>query len=1093
MTTAETIRRPPTANERFSSELERELRGYAERLAVSDTELVVAISRKAPRLLQLIAGSPELPSVDLSRCITEKALPFIARDALDGMRVLLTDDTIVYGSTFAGVHGKLRAAGARVEGEVLAVSDRANRGVTALVGDGASVMDQGHIQRLIDLEIQAFGALAVPYDIDHPILTLPLRGAELDVIERLERSYDDVWRPTNPWHEAHGVTVVSLQVPDEVARAHSQVARRYGPQKLRLFVDTRRRAVRAVAIFALGVEESALRDPGLFDRAPEPMRLAWRTLLERVEAGGWGSLDLHRALANAAHYLAGCEALWLWMSGNRLGLRSGEGRLAEMDLRLLFGADAARAVHQPLEQFLVSAERARSLLALRLPRRQPQQPLLDVDAEIAQIERGERGAHFLDRARAYLELAAKDDPADLFHALFSAQRCAYDHATRDSGPADPERLNAGLIPFPVVAPLVRALGGDVDDHDLECFADRAIDGGSIVPHYHRSASRPDLWVRGVRAGERGSPKLKHWIHRSLEEAERLYEGFHDVSEDQRGQGVPWYVAEKLFAVLVASNEAQLRSELGKHLIAGRDQFGARAVARELPREPYLLDWAERAGIVASGDRQAGGRMLRADARFRTLYPEREDTVDRSVRLASAQVTGAFLAVEALFTGERRETAILALSSCHSHDAYLESLSAELSVWLHHTRFNVSHLAAMFVELSEDGPERELLRRLQRELHQSAVVVRQSTVKQHAWERRIAVRDTIDRACARDPRLFGYLPVWEQYLRPLFEEEAPADSTAERYLLHAAAVARKAISVARSVLSDHALGEGTAASEGHTAEEHGRELAELVERGRADGLRYPAPPNVAVAALASPDAAIALRATADVLRDAYVAVENIWVTWQRPEPEGTVVYHHDDAVILMWDLIGSSEDPDDAQLTVHKINERVINEGSSLGDPLFINNQDDGHVIKLPSVANALETFLLVAETAASDGRAVRAGVETTLDGPALAYNTRTGWYGGSAYMIAARTMSAFGETTSGRAEAAGFEAAGGVASAPAPPDGSYLMVTERALKQLREHERIEQPPGCTRVGVLRGYRPRVRSALSTDVTVVVPSPRSASS
>ena len=72
---------------------------------------IVAIARGAVRLLQLLAIDQRL---DPTPVISHYALPFLSQEALRGRRVLLFDDSVIYGSTMHGVFNDLTNRGALV-------------------------------------------------------------------------------------------------------------------------------------------------------------------------------------------------------------------------------------------------------------------------------------------------------------------------------------------------------------------------------------------------------------------------------------------------------------------------------------------------------------------------------------------------------------------------------------------------------------------------------------------------------------------------------------------------------------------------------------------------------------------------------------------------------------------------------------------------------------------------------------------------------------------------------------------------------------------------------------------------------------------
>jgi hypothetical protein len=1077
--------RCPSAFERFSIEFGEALDDYSNRLRGLDVDLLVAISRKGPRLLQLMTEIPDVSDPDLSTCVSEKALPYLPRDLLEGASIGVTDDTIAYGSTFARNFGALRKAGALPRGDVLAMSRTASRQARGLLVSDPLLLPEVEIRRLIDLEIQAFGALAVPYDIDHPIFTIAYDGEMSRLAEELEREWPEARRPSNPWHEASDVIVISLPAPEMVLGSHSQATRRLGPQKLRLFLDSKRRAVRAVAIFALALRESELRDPELFAEAPAALGEAWQALLQTVDDAAWPERSQYLALTNAAHYLAGCEALWLWFASTDLGLDSVKGRISEFDLRLLFGPTAAASIHPGVQVLLQEASTSVPPKPAKLP---PNPESFDPAAEIDALLASKRGAAFAAHAPEYLEMAASYDPNDLIHALFNAQRRTYDEETRNDDGIEVERLSLGLLPYPVVVPLLARFGANVGATDFDHFADLAIDGGSIVPHYTAALSQPDLWLRSVRAGERDSEKLKHWLHGCVEEAQRAFERTHRVPEEKRGVGVPWYVTEKLLAIVALCLRKELAHEFPESVACGRDEFGARAILPDTPSAPYLLNWGTDVGLL---ERQQGETVRRSGAvvnstlvtpskAFRNLYPEDRDVVERMLVHPSRTIIDAMIAIEATLRGKSRDLALLAISSCGTYQAYLESLSAEVEVWLNRRRANPHRLAVQMEELAAAPGDRRLANSIARSLGQAATTVAQTEVKRHAYESRVAARDAIDDLVETDDLCGAHYVTWSQYLRPLIEEGEEQEHPAERYLIHASELAKRAISIARTVLSEHDLVQVKRGDPDPLAHKVERYL-EVLADGESAGLHFPRP-EPEVAALLDQSPATSLHAAARLLATTQGAVGQIWDTWRQPGPPSPIQTITGSHALLMWDVIDSSSvDPHVLQDTIHRVNERVRIELNRHPDTPYYPDQNDCKAAILPTATIATEMFTTVAEIFGASGIAIRAGIETTTDGRSLSVNQRTGEFAGSAYVVAKRAMDAFEELAANKTECGGWRVADGGAAEMRAPEDSYLLLTERAMKGLREHEEADPTTGLDLHGVIEDYVPRYDGSLSLNV------------
>src|SRR5215207_9463266 len=564
---------PPTASDTFRARYHDALERYALSLSSPIADLVVAGPRKAPRLLELVHGSEELPDLPLPLTVSERALTFSSPEQLAGRVIVLTDDTIVYGSTFFGALSSLREVGAEVIPRVLGISRGASAMVAQEFDEVPLRLTESEVHTMIDLEIRAFGSLAVPYDVDHPIVSIPLDDEHEVVVERFRMAEPGAWESTRSWQSEHGVRVFTLALPERVQAEHSQRYRQLGPCKLRLFFDARRRTARVVGIFCLGLRERELLDPALFAAAPAPLADCWRTALTQVERAGWPQAAQHRAMASTAHYLASLEATarWLHDESATLSPATGPAGLRAFDLRLLFGIHLGDALHRSLETLLdADAELSPAHPAHRAHVR------LDAEAEADAVLAGPFGEQFGASIEQYLQFTFAADTADRSHALFNAQRRIYDDLTRGGAAPDPTRLSRSLVAYAAVPVLLSRYGAQLGRAEFDHWCDLAIDGGSIVPHYHPAASQSDLWVRCVRAGERREEKLKYWLHGAVTAAQRYLRARGDDDAE-----LSWYVAEKALATTVACLGAELRGELACTVQNGWDEFGARAELSDL--------------------------------------------------------------------------------------------------------------------------------------------------------------------------------------------------------------------------------------------------------------------------------------------------------------------------------------------------------------------------------------------------------------------------------------------------------------------------------------------------------------------------------
>jgi len=1042
------------------------LGAYASRFS-EPADLIVAVPRKAPRLLELIHESAELPDIPLELVISDRALPFIPRSELAESRVILTDDTVIYGSTFAGALQTLEDSGARVRPEVLGLSRSANSEVASRLDRVPLRLNESQVHSLIDLEIQAFGSLEVPYDIDHPIVGFELQDDVASICDQLTASHSTV-ESTRGWQSENQMRVFTVSIPAGIASQHSLASHQLGPRKLRIFIDEKRQTVRVVGLFCLAMRESELADVTLFSTSSDSIAEAWSDASSTVERAGWSGHHRFRALVGTAHYLASVEVISRWLASDECPFTIGALCLRPFDLHLLFGHQLGDRMKALLERALVEG--------FDPTPSSDEKFAFDPNEESNAILAGPLGEDFDVALREYLAFTHPDDPGDRSHALFNAQRKVYDTHTRLPGDPDPERLLQSLVAIPAVTTLLNRYDCNLTAEQFDRWCDLAIDGGSIVPYYHPSASQHDLWVRCVRAGERRNEKLKYWVHGLVA----------DATEQLKLLGKPnlsWFIAEKTAATVAACLEAEIRNELRKTVKSGRDEFGARAMLPEVEHEPWLLDWADGAGVIRR-DRRSASTYVEPTAHFTDLFPESGNTVASSLRTSTSVVVSAFIALQDALKGDARDKAILAISTCASEEEFLVSISTELDVWLNNSRFGASGLA-VDVRGAQRLSKGEL-EALGKRLGSSAGALRQTESKRAAFKSRKDIRAELDSLFSSDPKLAPYSLGWKNYLRLRIDEFESSGGEAGRFLVLAALIGRRAMAVVRSVLHERDL---VPAEGDHTVDDHVDKFNTLLAQAKGEGMGARLPGPVTVEEF-DQDLDGALARSSELMLEVESYIDHVWHAHGHAESGLTLERVEDDYAILMWDLRESSTaDPAAIGELIHQANEVAVDIVAKEGGKGFHESQDDGSCAVFPTVAAAIRVFDGLRTVFEARGKQIRGAIESTIDADKLQRNKITGEFNGKPYQLTARALAAFKEAKSASPPPEFVMDDGSSGELSPPAKASYLNLTRRAIQALeseQEADGADALDGLKRYGTIVGFQPRVRSTLPTEITCFVP-------
>jgi hypothetical protein len=1081
--------------DRFARDFREGIELFAAAICGADAPLLVAISRKAPRLLDFINSEPSLPNVALDSCISEKALAYEPAASLQGAKVLLVDDTLIFGSTFAGVERRLLKAGATPANLVLARSRSASGSMFDRV-DAPITLTGSQIHNFIDLEIQAFGSLAIPYDIDHPICQVSADDSA-PILDWLIAS-SRVTETSRRWQRAHSVRVYSHRVDDEIRNRHSQRDRQSGPAKVRLFVNELTGEVKAVPIFCLALLDTDLSNLDLFAHGPEFVKAAWPLLIDAVDKGSADAEERQRALAYGAHYLAGIELASLWADelGTELVSRP---RVDEKDLRLIFGRTLAPTLADLLNDGL-RRETVRPLFVDDPAT--PSAHCLDSSAEVVALGATEKGRLFLSWLEVALSLTTPDDHESRLFAVFEAQRRAYDEATRAEENVNAHRLEVG-VPFAAIRQLVGLDATELDDIAFEAWCDAAVDGGTVVPRYARALSAPNLWVRTARFGERGSEGMRYWLHRTV--TAMAEEWHHQHPGEGNAPGVPWLVAEKALVTIALALGPRLRNGVDADLDRGFDAYGARMALRDRGASRFLLDWADASRLITrpQGSSSRGGhkgrpRMVVPSERFFELHPDslgqgsegakaRRDMV-RALRYPASRVgqdvtdpseaiAFAFIVMDAHLRGDVRRDAILALSTCGTEAGYLQAVTTELGLWLDHGRAGASRCVDGLLSLASKEPD-VAIQELAEDLQKASEFTSECLVKAAAFQGREATVSVLDQLFGPRGEARVYEGTWGDWLRPLIDLGPLSHEVDATYLRFAAAVAREATGIARAMIDPR--------PDRPSVRERADRYNLCLTRARERSLTLPLDGLDADPALLSSGGPEAYRAAAVVLDETRQIVESVVASWGHPRDPGTWETVADDYAVLFWDQIASSSDQDPApgQRAVAEANHRLVGELSRLGVKGFQPSQDDGNVCLVSTVSQALVVFEVLAETFTNHGFEVKASIGTTFDSEKLTRNVRTGDFAGRPYQMAARTMSLYSEgPAQPPSDPVHYHATDGKVLDLEKPAGSYVLFSGQALRTLREAERRDVPPTLSEIAIASNYRMRVKSALPAEVHV----------
>lgn len=1020
----------------FAAEYAEALHTWGKRLADGDGP-IVAISRKAPRILELGVREGLIPGSVLDRVTSERGLRAMLGSPV-GDPLKVCDDIVIVGSTFqriGEIAGEL-CGREHVVGLPFARSASADPNNLKIVREAAPVTLSNNIcSSFVLSEISAFGFLDKPYDVEHPILYLDLD--HLASPEKVEKSLQD-------WANRNGCQVYAT--PRRVTGADGNVIthsawtilqstapRSLGHiRKIRCYLDVTRWRLALVPIETRigSVEEFELAVTAL----SSPLVQCWEAIEFSV-----GETESSLAMTNRnrsevawASYLLDLDALGSVLCRVRLNLIEDQIVASRntlyfdvFDIQLLTGVGVGDSIKMRLESYVNSMKFASQSQASAGEDWQ-------VGPVIPSKYRGE-----YDSTLAEL-LDGVVDIMEALEGIFKAQHLAVELQSRTNDPCDPQRLEFG-VPLSYLLDQVEKALGPVDMTEFHKALDSLIDGGVIVPRFlPQRLGDKEVWCRTFRVGE-ALPTVRGHVAKECFKALSGVYGTNELRE----------VLTEKFLVLVCDFEGLFRtSSLATARDIRRDfhLYGARPAVIAGGRSEWLVDFAIRRRILQKTERD-GEPFYALDPRAQRYFRDDENPLGNETRHRLAALAGWTRAAnDASGLGTEFLTAITTVESAW---AYRKALEAEISGWLHHETWGIGAALHALDDLAT-APDAKARAHASGTLAHLANWIAQARIKHQL---RKALPGFIERSDTIWPRE-SYDPIsttWRNIVRPKFETLSERDcqpinvvtdtlSPTLQVLSHLTSLLRNILSEFGGLQDERAIPtKASALKVVEAIESLPSHMQDNFSEAREalDALSDVANLNLAAAVAA-------VRKPACVIADAAECVLALYPDFS-DEP---MLPLRPGLFILLWDIRGSSERENRDELTkrIEAVNQSVHNSFHRRllhFDPESTNDDN-------AAVCHDFETAIGVARTVFNgfSPSLVRMGCDSNADGT-LSHAASSKRLGGRAFEYAARTMQLFSEinkfperwildknSRKGQSDTKSTE----------PKDISYLVLSEQAYR-----------------------------------------------
>lgn len=633
---------------------------------------IYAISRKAPRLLELLVREGVVNAALLHRTTTERGLLIDLHELPAGEEPIVCDDSVIVGSTFRRVSDVVSEAfkGVSVRGYPFAVNRDADEDNLGAISEFSTYLANDNCCSFVNAETSAFGFLDKPYDIEHPILYVPLhRDVDGDAIER---SLGELAKFKG--FEAYPTPRRLALWDGEIDKRHAWTVLFPGHRnacflrKIRIYFDRTHHRLLLVPISPPVGTIDEIRQQA--SRLPEELVHLCDSVLARLDdrtdaSDGFERVRQRTIVSWIAFVLELADlsgelfvVLDALVTDGILSSREPP-TVGEFDLQLLIGRTSAPQIKRDLDRYLL--KRPHSIVMEGQKNDGPHSSPVIPPSYRESYE------------KALSELL--DDscsPFEILEAAFKAQHVGIEIPSRGESPTNADRLEFG-VPLEYLWQLAEKNHSAFAPAELHAALDALIDRGVIVPRFlSQEINGRIVWFRSFRVGERQAEIVAHATRECVQTLQAVI----------GGTSLGETVAEK-FLVLAAEylsifRDPSLASERG--FTRGFHLYGARPRVQVDREFEWLVDWAQRRRILKrTSGRQ--GLSYQLDERAAPYFREHERSLSPDTRM---QITLLAHWTKAAYETKGLGTDFLvALTTVESPWSYKEALDAELREWVHH--------------------------------------------------------------------------------------------------------------------------------------------------------------------------------------------------------------------------------------------------------------------------------------------------------------------------------------------------------------------------------------------------------------------------
>jgi hypothetical protein len=1081
-----------SANKVLDSRLVQVFRGrlkdWAEELQkCSDT--IVAISRKAPRLIELMVREGFLSESVLSRVIAEQALPFLIQN--DNSGFVVVDDAMTYGTTFKHVYNLTKQAQHRCGGNIQKLS-----GIPFAVGQEANIkyrelakkyfleLAPEQIASFVNNEMLAFRLLGKPYDIEHPMLTWT---GDFSDNYKLETALNEITDSLDSQKFCIETSVPTSENSVLIRRwtillsANSRfnVYPRSDFRKLRIYLNPENNRLIVTAMCPVSLSNTDM--DSFKEILPKPLNELWSEVAIRIDPKAVGHISKagSYSLAMWANFLLemvllrDIKATFFEAFKNNMLQSQMVGPCSE-DLQYLIGPVLCSRFESLLAQFL-ECENFKPVFF----------PPFDYANEIVEEKIPQEYAeNYTKKLASLIEKALEVN--DIFQDIFYTQHTDIEIPSRSANKDnidDDDRLDFGIT-YSKLRKTILSKFPDVDEIDIHECLDKLIDNGAIVPRY-RNMSVSDksvIWTRTFRVGEGIVKQAGHTV--------RLL--FEKLSAALGEKELPPLLFEKYcaLALCVATDNNMLSPLQSLEIKKLFHLYGARPALRYGKKTEFLTDWAVNYNILSRSKSVGfseinGCYSLQKD--IDKSFPEYECPWDDDVKDGLHDLAALVVEIYKKHSGSE----LVALTSTATEKELQRALEAELQLWLYDYTTSVHHgltkLSLLAEVADKNTPTEDELKIVNSVLSKLANFTAQVNIKHDLAKERQNIYEKIDKLVSTDDKIIMNR-CWRKLKTTLNGRINPeSNSSGLQEITSTLRIVHVTTRILRELLTVAGLSDSR--SKGLEASLNLLQVTldnpEKVDRvTRTIFSSYDSKTDItALVTIAKNQPLDDFKKAFPEIRKLIIEIANRCeqvlishgIDQEYEKPEILPLPHY----IMMWDIKDSTNEKnrDELESLIVIANRKIkVTFGNQIKG-FQADSKDDSNSLACEKFADVLTIFRILNEV--FHDKCFRAGCEVNLQGE-LKYYSKSESLGGRAFEYTARVMNFYKELKGELTRWAGDPVI------PEPTDKNYMVVSEFAKRYAQEEN--AWPTNKTHiVNELSGtYKIRIKDSLPMSLTILQP-------